>query len=208
MDYKIISQHYENCLEKNGTNYKGLDWPNFEDLQTRYKVMVDLFNFKSAKDNFSVLDLGCGYGEIIEFLKKNNLENKIDYYGIDLSEKMIESAKKKYPGKNFKCQDILLNPLPDNNFDYIIMNGLFTEKRELSYDYMWEFFQNFIETVFKSCKIGIAFNVMSHHVDWQRDDLFHLPFDELANFLCKKISRNFIFRADYKLYEYTTYVFK
>ena len=30
---------------------------------------------------------------------------------------------------------------------------------------------------------GIAFNVMTKHVDWERDDLFHLPFDQLAEWL-------------------------
>jgi hypothetical protein len=49
---------------------------------------------------------------------------------------------------------------------------------------------------------------MSHHVDWQRDDLFHLPFDTLAAFLRTEVSRHFLFRADYGLYEYTVYVYR
>ena len=55
---------------------------------------------------------------------------------------------------------------------------------------------------------GIAFNVMSKHVDWERDDLFHLPFDVLAAFLRAEISRHYQFRADYGLYEYTAYVYR
>jgi hypothetical protein len=54
----------------------------------------------------------------------------------------------------------------------------------------------------------MAFNVMSKHVDWERDDLFHLPFDELGRWLVSSISRNFVIRADYGLYEYTTYVYR
>jgi hypothetical protein len=49
---------------------------------------------------------------------------------------------------------------------------------------------------------------MSKHVDWERDDLFHLPYDPLAAFLKAEISRHFVFRADYGLYEFTTFVYR
>ena len=45
-------------------------------------------------------------------------------------------------------------------------------------------------------------------VDWERDDLFHVSIDELGWFLKNNLSRNFVIRNDYKLYEYTTYVYK
>ena len=94
------------------------------------------------------------------------------------------------------------------NFDYIIMNGVFTEKMTLTFQYMLEYFKNMIKKVFNKANIGIAFNTMSIHVDWEREDLFHLPFDLLADFLKKEISRHFIIRNDYGLYEYTVYVYK
>ena len=62
--------------------------------------------------------------------------------------------------------------------------------------------------VFALARVGIAFNVMSKQVEWERDDLFHLPFDVLADFLTSELSRNFIFRHDYGLFEYTTYVYR
>ena len=49
---------------------------------------------------------------------------------------------------------------------------------------------------------------MSKNVDWERDDLFHLSHDLLSDFLCRKITRNYIIRNDYGLYEYTVYLFK
>ena len=73
---------------------------------------------------------------------------------------------------------------------------------------MWFYFTNVIEVVFAKCIKGFAFNVMSKNVDWEREDLFHVSLDQLSDFLCKKITRNFIIRNDYGLYEYTVYVFK
>ena len=88
------------------------------------------------------------------------------------------------------------------------MNGVFTEKRELSFDEMWNYFTKLISIVYEKCNNGVAFNVMSKSVDWEREDLFHLPLDILSDFLCKKITRNFIIRNDYGLYEYTVYLLK
>jgi hypothetical protein len=93
------------------------------------------------------------------------------------------------------------------SFDYIVLNGVFTEKLELPFDEMLAYFKQLLTRVFAHAKIGIAFNVMSKHVDWERPELFHLPFDTLAEFLKKELSRHFVFRNDYGLYEYTTYVY-
>jgi hypothetical protein len=88
------------------------------------------------------------------------------------------------------------------------MNGVLTEKRGMTFDAMWEYSQRLLERVYPAARRGIAFNVMSKHVDWERDDLFHLPFDALAAFLRQKLSRHIRFRADYGLYEYTAYVYR
>jgi hypothetical protein len=93
-------------------------------------------------------------------------------------------------------------------YDYITMNGVLTEKNELTYDEMFSYFKELIKKVYQKCYYGIAFNVMSKDVDWEKDHLFHLPLNELSHFLTKEITRDFIIRYDYGLYEYTVYVYR
>ena len=88
------------------------------------------------------------------------------------------------------------------------MNGVFTEKRDLEFDAMFEYMQNLLSLVFDKCKYGIAFNLMSKNVDWEREDLFHVSLDLITGFICKNLTRNFVIRNDYGLYEYTVYVYK
>ena len=88
------------------------------------------------------------------------------------------------------------------------MNGVFTEKRELTFNEMWDYFTKIITVVYEKCNVGFAFNVMSKNVDWEREDLFHVSLDILSEFLCKNITRNYIVRNDYGLFEYTVYVLK
>ncbi len=88
------------------------------------------------------------------------------------------------------------------------MNGVFTEKRELTFGEMWIYFQNLLEILVSKANIGVAFNLMSKQVDWEREDLFHVSMEDLASYLLRKFGRKFVFRNDYGLYEYTVYLYK
>lgn len=204
MNHLLIKKYYEQCFAEFGDNHLGVNWPNEQDALKRYQVMLDLV----INDNqpCSLLDFGCGTSALYEFIKYQNLTS-INYSGLDISEQFILASKKKYPEVDFYCGDILDNSFEIPNFDYIILNGVFTVKRELSFNQMFEFLKHVLIALKPKANKAIAFNVMSSHVDWQRDDLFHLTHDMLADFLIKKFGRKYVIRSDYGLYEYTTYVY-
>ncbi len=203
-----IVRHYEECLEKYGDNHLGVDWPKLADVEKRYKVMLDIIRVNEDSSNkVSLLDFGCGAAHLFQYILDQNINN-ISYAGLDVSEKFVKLSREKYPEQPFFQEDILDDKSRLPFFDYIVMNGVFTEKRELSFDEMWDYLSIMLLKVFSIANKGIAFNVMSKSVEWERNDLFHLPADILINFLTKKITRNFIIRNDYGLYEYTTYIYK
>lgn len=206
--YQELVRHYECCLSQHGATHKGTDWPNAEDLATRFTVMLDLCKPLINQGLYTVLDLGCGYGAFLDYLKTYNFSTLINYKGIDLSFKMIEAAKERHDLSDFEVRDILRDKLLPASYDYIIMNGVFTEKRGLTQIEMESFFLDMIIASFDACRVGIAFNVMNFHVDWFRDELFYLPFDQMVSLLKQHTSRHITIRADYGLYEYTVYVYK
>ena len=81
-----------------------------------------LRNFMKKKGE--VIDLGCGTGEFIYRLLKDDFS----VTGIDLSEKMLEVADKKLQRKNLKNQNYklikenIINYESENEADYIICN--------------------------------------------------------------------------------------
>jgi SAM-dependent methyltransferase len=200
-----IVAHYEACLAQYGDTHRGVDWPKKEDAETRYKVMTEVILPGTLPA--SLLDFGCGASHLYEYMLQHEI-TQLDYSGLDISPKFIELAQKKFPNITYYCGDILDDTTTLPEFDYIVMNGVFTEKRELTYTQMWDYFSAVLSKLFPHTRIGLAFNVMSKQVDWERDDLFHVKFDDLATFLTKTLSRHFVFRHDYRLYEYTTYVYR
>lgn len=205
--YKEIIKHYESCLEKHGDTHLGVDWPKEEDVIKRYKVMMELISLKNEVEEVTLLDFGCGTAHLLDYITKTSFTNVI-YSGLDISEKFVTVCKGKYPETSFYCGDVLNPNFKLPVFDYIVMNGVFTEKRELIFDEMWEYFAQMITKVYSLCNKGIAFNVMSKQVDWEREDLFHVSLDKLASFLCLNVTRDFVIRNDYGLYEFTVYIYK
>jgi SAM-dependent methyltransferase len=204
--YIEIIEHYETCLAKHGDSHLGVDWPKAQDAETRYRVMLEVIR-KPCPTLVSLLDFGCGASHLYEYMLVNGIAG-IDYTGLDLSPKFVKVAFTKFPNNRYICADILEQPEAVPAFDYIVMNGVFTEKRGLPFDEMLDYFERTLAAVFAKAQCGIAFNVMSKQVDWERADLFHLPFDLLTNYLNKSLTRNFVIRNDYGLFEYTTYVYR
>jgi SAM-dependent methyltransferase len=204
--YKEIVEHYEDCLAKYGDTHLGVDWPRPEDARTRYRVMLELIR-EPHSPAVTLLDFGCGASHLYEHILGSGFVG-IEYIGLDLSSNFVELSRRKFPQNAYICADILEEPEALPSCDYIVMNGVFTEKRALTFDEMLVYFQRMLIAVFSKARLGIAFNVMSKHVDWEREDLFHLPFDTLARFLTASLTRNFVIRNDYGLYEYTTYVYR
>ena len=206
--YLEIISHYESCLERYGDTHRGVDYPRENDTEICYRVMLDVVILPGDRGlPVRLLDFGCGASHLYKYILAHRMDH-ISYSGLDLSGKFIALSKSKFPAIDYYCVDLLDEGTTIPDFDYIVMTGVFTEKCGLSFDEMFSYFKRLVKKVFEYAKIGIAFNVMSKHVDWERDDLFHLPFDMLGSFLTREISRNFVIRHDYRLYEYTTYVYR
>ena len=204
-NYQTIIDHYEDCLARHGDSYLGVDWPNEKDAAKRYGVMLDVVREKSV--GLTLLDFGCGASHLYPYLLQSPIAG-IEYYGLDASAAFCALSIDKYPQNDYICLDVLSEPERMKEYDYVVMNGVFTEKRNLSFNEMFDYFKKVMRVVFPKARRGIAFNVMSKAVDWEREDLFHLSIDTLISFLFKELSRHVIIRNDYGLYEYTVYVYK
>ena len=182
MKYKKIITHYRECFKRHGDTALGMDWPDESEIDVRHEVMHQLM-----RESGTILDFGCGTSHYQEWVQNGVIsKSQHPYTGLDLDAGKIATCKTKFPQHNFLCQDILEVPL-EKSYDYIMMNGVFTEKLDLSNDEMTEYFEALLTAAWNSCNKGLAFNVMSKNVDWERDDLFHLPMDYLGTFLSKNL---------------------
>lgn len=202
--YGVLVAHYEACLARHGDTPQGVDWPDAEGAATRYRIMAQVMR---EQDRPELLDFGCGAGHFLDYLRQSG-HGGVRYQGLDLSARFIDLCRRKYPDVTFDCMDVMKNGAVVPEVDYIVMNGVFTERCGVDQETMFDAMTRLLSRVFPHARKGMAFNLMSKHVDWERDDLFHVPYDRISRFVVSELSRHHLIRADYGLFEYTVYVYK
>lgn len=103
----------------------GYDWMAEKFSGTRNFFWSDLeFIQDHIQAGDKVLDFGCGNGRLLEILR----DKKSEYYGMDISQKLIELAREKYPEfhRNFsKISGQCSLAFPDNFFNKVVSIAVF-----------------------------------------------------------------------------------
>ena len=196
----------EERFAEHGDTYLGMGWTKSQaNTDRRYDVMLGLVDRRTGP--VTLLDFGCGTGHFLEHLRSRHVDD-VQYTGLDVSELFVSVARDKFPEVEFHLGDLLAGEVELGQFDYIVMNGLFTYKGEQSFDEMAAYWQRLLAVVMQHARMGVAFNVTSPYVDWTRDDLFHVPVQMLADVVSASECPNLRIRHDYELFETTVYAFR
>lgn len=202
----VITRHYDELLARHGDTAQGAHWPNEADRRLRFDVMLDVM-WRRRGEPAVLCDFGCGTGELLPHLQRSGLGH-LDYVGADRSALALSHARRKFPATRFVEIDANAADAPINALacDWLVCNGVFTVKWEVDEERMWVFLSSTLQRLWPVVRQGLAFNVMSKAVDWERDDLFHASKDRMARLLHGLAGRRVTLRADYGLYEYTAYI--
>lgn len=204
-DYLRIVTHYEGCLRDFSEGPRAVDWKSAEDAARRYDVMLGLVRDRHAPA--TLLDFGCGLAELKLHMERSGF-GEVAYSGLDISPKFVAAARARFPGAEFLCSDVLEAGEPLPTYDYVIMNGIFTRRHDIDVEGMQRYFERLSGKMFASCRVGLAFNVMSSAVDWQNEALFHPDPGQMISFIAGTLTRHFVVRNDYGLHETTYYLFR
>lgn len=204
-DVKRLTADYESALKRKGIVPEGVFWPNAVDLGTRFEVQLAEAGILSATPSnpLRLLDFGCGPGFLLDYLNENGLLDRVQYTGVDVVESTIAVARSRWPEQRFDCRDVRDEPYPAESFDACVICGVFTGRPGNDYDEMVSFVRSTLASLWSSVTLRLVFNVMSKHVDWERDDLFHWPLDEAMSVCKAEMSRHVRMRLDYGLWEAT-----
>ncbi len=199
-----IKNHYRELFKKHGYSAKSVQWSDKSTQFKRFEVLSQV-----TEKIKSVIDVGCGFGDFYGYLKSRGFSGK--YLGLDYVDEFIENATNAYKEKNakFSIFDLYNDELPDG-FDYIILSGVFNNKKSDNEEFMLRT----IEKMYNACRKGVAFNAMSKYVDYFDDDLYYSNPMAVFDYCKKKLTRKVTIRHDYLVkensipFEYTMYLYK
>ena len=195
MEKHEVTKRYNERLKKYGYDPRTLGW-----LKGRQPIRFKVLSEIGDLNNCSILDVGCGFGDLYGFLI--NIGLNVKYTGYDINLNLIEIAKEKHLDACFEVKDILIDEVK-HKFDYILSSGVFNFKLSDNKT----FIENMLKKMFEICNKGVAADFMSGYVDFKNEDAYYTSPEEIFSF-CKTLSRRVTLRHDYMPFEFCVYVYK
>ena len=194
-DQERVSNFYNSQIKSHGVNTpQGLSWISDETQKIRFKILTEI----GSLDRKSVLDVGCGFGDLYQYLLGHYHE--FSYTGIDIIPKMVETAKKNFPLTKFIEMNYL--QFQTKKFDYIMASGALTFMVE---DYKSVYF-SMIKKMYIDSKIGVAFNMLNQSYHKQDETFASYSPIEIKEF-CLGIAEKVVLREDYLQGDFTVYLY-
>jgi Methyltransferase domain len=197
-----IIDYYSQKIEEHGPTPKGVDWSGEEAQQISFTQLVKVLPECITKE-ITVLDYGCGYGAMSNFL--NSKSRLIKYIGYDITPQMIAQAIKSNPDQTW------LTKLADQmRFDYVIACGILSVKQNVDEEVWKKHVLETLNQLNKLSKKGFAFNSLTTFSDKEKmkDYLYYANPMELFEYCKTKFSGRVALLHDYPKYEFTILVRK
>jgi len=206
---------------KNSNNISEYDRDNYNSY-IRYRRRLDKYNispetlgwrrgtqeirFQSFAGGFlgkppeSILDVGCGFGDLLGFLRARGWQGK--YLGIDLMPEFIAIAKEKFSHEeddrsSFICSDFMVKDF-ERRFDACFASGILNHIR-LTGNY--DFLDSFLDKIKEINTTYCAVDMLSSMADRRASELFFYdPTEVLKIATCK--SRRLVIDHSYMPFEF------
>jgi SAM-dependent methyltransferase len=200
---KEVAGYYSEKLAQHGDTPRGVDWNGQESQMLRFEQLCKIVANPAA---FSLNDLGCGYGALLDFLEDRY--QAFSYSGFDVSEDMVQAAKQRYQAKS--QARFIISSEPEEVADYGIASGIFNVRLGRS-DADWrDYLERTLDVLDRTSRLGFAFNCLTSYSDEEkkRDYLYYADPCLLFNLCKRRYSRHVALLHDYGLYEFTILVRK
>lgn len=192
-----IADLYSTYYRMHGDSLASLGYPKGAQ-DARFRAMFQIGQLQNA----SILDVGCGFGHMLDYLRSWNINAR--YTGIDITPPMIDIARRKHPDADFRLLNILECSL-EERWDWVFLVGAFNAAP--AREGWWELVQQMMMKMWELCRIGMAADFLSSHVDFQKPGSFHADPGQVFAF-AKKLTRRVTLRHDYMAYEFMVYLYK
>ncbi|MBT3181173.1 MAG: class I SAM-dependent methyltransferase [Deltaproteobacteria bacterium] len=145
-----IRNFYTPWINGTGSNARRLAWDSTYNQYMRFEVLrknVDL-------NGMSLLDVGCGFGDLLDYLNKN--EVSVNYTGVDILPRMILIARNMHPKSEFHNIDIFNSDDLMEKYDVAYASGTFN----LDMGNNDDFIRRVIDIFYKKTNQTFSFNLL------------------------------------------------
>jgi SAM-dependent methyltransferase len=197
-----VKSYFDKRIQEHGASPRGSDWNSEASQNIRFDQLLKVAETRS----FSLLDYGCGYGALADYLDARGFDS--DYYGYDILESAIETARKVHGNKPRHVFFTDKSQLP--TCDYTLASGIFNFRGEQSFDDWTEYVLGILGEFNQLSLRGFSSNFLTKYsdADKMRPDLYYADPLFLFDYCKRNFSKNVALLHDYRLYDFTLIVRK
>lgn len=202
-DLSNVRAYFQRAIVEHGTSPRGVDWNSVASQETRFEQLLKVV---ASKEPFSLLDYGCGYGALADYMERCGFS--ADYYGYDIVEEAVELARRNNAGRTgrtFFSQEAQLSQV-----DYVVQSGIFNVRGASSYEDWTSYVVETLTRFNELSRKGFSSNFLTKYsdADRMRADLYYADPMFLFDYAKRHFSRNVAILHDYEIYDFTLVVRK
>jgi SAM-dependent methyltransferase len=193
-----VRAYYDARLRAAGPTPAGVDWNSATSQDLRFRQLLRCWHIEESS---SILDYGCGYGALLDYLDLSGV--RAAYTGFDISASMIGEAERLHAPSRDCHFTSAPETLPES--DYVVASGIFNV-RQATADHEWQrYMEEEVMRMAELARIGIAYNVLSTYSDPEkrRDYLYYADPLTWFDFCKRNVGNSVALLHDYPLYEFT-----
>lgn len=174
-----IQSVYDAATAAYGTSSRAVLCGDQQRQYLRFNTLTQGINLTSR--NLSVLDVGCGTGELAKFLNFSGFRGR--YLGIDVTQDLLSHAQRKYPTLQFLEGDITnVTSLPA--FDYVIASGILNI--DVGQSMSWV--KDVLLSMWQLTECELRIDGLSTFVNYRESHLFYVDPLELLSWAIQTLS--------------------
>jgi SAM-dependent methyltransferase len=193
-----VRDYYSGTLERHGPTPLGVDWPN---AVSQYLRFVQLLKIADFQQPFSLIDFGCGYGALLEFLAMRHGEAAVTYYGIDISPAMVAAARQRWADQ--MRAEFAVGSRCGRMADYSLASGIFNVRLGHAVAAWEAYVESILRDLHASSRIGFAVNFMLPHDALPTEEGLYRSEPDRWVGICEKFGGSVALVRDYGLREFT-----
>ena len=154
---KKVAEEYNLRFQNYGAQPESSLWFSEQRQNLRFDLIIEYIKRNPVLHDFSVNDIGCGYGGFLKRLQDNFSNNSFSYAGFDLAKSPVEYCERNYckKGVQFYCSGI-----PLVMADYSVMSGTFNYAPDLTIKAWKDYLFKTLNAIWSLTRRSMIFNLM------------------------------------------------
>jgi cyclopropane fatty-acyl-phospholipid synthase-like methyltransferase len=202
-NFEPVRAYFDERIRAHGASPRGSDWNSSAAQEARF---AQLLRVVATPGPFSLLDYGCGYGALADYLDAQGYA--ADYVGYDMLESAVAAANEHHRGKprrEFSSDAARLAPV-----DYVVASGIFNFRGAETFDDWTAHVVEVLADMHRLSRGGFASNFLTKYsdADRMRPDLYYADPTYLFDYCKRHFAKDVALLHDYSLYDFTLIVRK